>query len=130
MDSRRKIVSGEEAAAAAARLRDEGRKVCILTGYFDPLLAVHAEELEKAVADGSALMVVVGSPADPLLPERARAELVAGLRSTDYVVAAQGEAAEQIAARIPHDSLQHQEAEDDRRRAELILHVQHRCQQQ
>nr|WP_321477782.1 hypothetical protein [uncultured Paludibaculum sp.] len=57
----------------------------IVSGYFDPLLAAHAEWLADARGTGK-LAVIVKDPAMPILPSRARAELVAALRVVDYVV--------------------------------------------
>jgi bifunctional ADP-heptose synthase (sugar kinase/adenylyltransferase) len=79
MDTRVKIVTKVE----AARLAAEG--ATLVSGYFDPLLASHARRL--AALKGSAkLIVAIEDPPRPILPARARAELVAGLRAVDFVV--------------------------------------------
>lgn len=56
----------------------------IVEGFFDPLLATHANQL-KAIEKTRPLAVVVQDPQQPLLSARARAELVAGLSCVDYV---------------------------------------------
>ncbi len=107
MDTRTKIVPAEEAlriAAAGAR---------VVSGYFDPLLASHAERLRELKLEGSPLMVAIAEPENPILPARARAELVAGLAVVDYVV----ESAQGLNAAV------RLEEEDSRRLDALIEHV-------
>jgi glycerol-3-phosphate cytidylyltransferase-like family protein len=79
VDTRPKIVGGEEALRLAAA------GATVVSGYFDPLLASHAERLAELKRNGTPLLVVITSPANPILPVRARAELVAGLRAVDHV---------------------------------------------
>jgi bifunctional ADP-heptose synthase (sugar kinase/adenylyltransferase) len=86
MDTRAKIISVEEARDIAGE-----KEVHWVSGHFDPLLAEHAALLNVAMshanaAAGRLLMVEVTNPAHPLLPLRARAELVAALAQVDYVV--------------------------------------------
>lgn len=104
MDTRTKIVP----AAEAARLAAAG--VTVVSGYFDPLLAAHAERLQQLKRP---LLVAIAEPVDPILPARARAELVAGLAVVDYV-------AESLDGLAPQTRL---EAEDERRLQDLIAHV-------
>ena len=63
----------------------QGADVQVVSGCFDPLLSSHAERLERAKRDGSKLVVVLVEPVEPILPTRARAELVAALRCVDLV---------------------------------------------
>jgi hypothetical protein len=83
LDTRTKIISFDEAAGIACE-----RGARWVAGEFDPLLAEHARRLRGLVEEGKALIVVVTDPADPLLPLRARAELVAALADVSYVVMA------------------------------------------
>lgn len=110
MDTREKIVSTARAAEVAG--------ATIVSGYFDPLLASHAARLEELKRDGSPLIVLIASAPDSILPARARAELVAGLRAVDYVV----ESAEGLAAGV------HLEEEDRAKLDALIAHVHSRQQ--
>ena len=80
MDTRAKIVSPEE---SASRLKPG---TLVVAGHFDPLLASHAARLAEARAGAAALAVVVTDPPEPVLPLRARAELVAALRCVDLVI--------------------------------------------
>jgi bifunctional ADP-heptose synthase (sugar kinase/adenylyltransferase) len=80
MDTRTKIIS----VAEAARLAADGATV--VSGYFDPLLASHAERLHDLKREGVPLLVAIADPETPILPARARAELTAGLAVVDYVV--------------------------------------------
>ena len=85
MDTRKKIVGFEEALAIA-----QERPVRWVTGYFDPLLVDHARRVREFIDDGRLLIAVVTNPENPLLPQRARAELVAALTGVDYVVMKDG----------------------------------------
>jgi bifunctional ADP-heptose synthase (sugar kinase/adenylyltransferase) len=107
VDTRTKIVP----AAEAVRLAAAG--VTIVSGYFDPLLAEHAERLRQLKQGGTPLLVAIAEPSYPILPVRARAELLAGLEVVDYV-------AESLDGLTPHARL---EKEDDRRLEDLIAHV-------
>jgi len=62
-----------------------------VSGYFDPLLAEHVKRLRELAKPGRLLVVEVANPEAPLLPQRARAELVAALAMVDYVVLGNGE---------------------------------------
>jgi bifunctional ADP-heptose synthase (sugar kinase/adenylyltransferase) len=79
VDTRQKIVD----AAEAARIAASGATV--VSGYFDPMLASHAERLAGLKRAGATLLVLIATPQDPILPARARAELVAGLAVVDHV---------------------------------------------
>lgn len=85
MDTRSKII-----AAGEARERLNGHRACWISGHFDPLLAEHVRLLAKSAKPGQALVVEVTDSAQPLLPQRARAELVAALAMVDYVVLGNG----------------------------------------
>jgi bifunctional ADP-heptose synthase (sugar kinase/adenylyltransferase) len=61
-----------------------------VAGQFDPLLAEHVRILREHVAPDRLLIVEVTNSARPLLPQRARAELVAALAMVDYVVMGNG----------------------------------------
>lgn len=85
MDTRRKILDWNQ---AKARLQDQlttGEVPTVVTGYFDPLLAPHAEDLSR-VAGEQRVWVIVHDPPEPILPLRARAELVAALRMVEHVI--------------------------------------------
>jgi hypothetical protein len=106
MDTRGKILP----SADAVRLAAEGATV--VSGYFDPLLASHARRL-TALRGGAKLIVAIEDPPRPILPARARAELVAGLRAVDFVV--EGADGLRIDVRLGQ--------EDEKRFEELIEHV-------
>jgi bifunctional ADP-heptose synthase (sugar kinase/adenylyltransferase) len=82
VDSRPKIVAASQASERLAELASP----VIVSGYFDPLLVSHAHRLEAARQPGRALAVIVNDPPDPVLSQRARAELVAALAAVDLVV--------------------------------------------
>ncbi len=71
-----------------------GRQVNRVSGHFDPLLAEHVRRLHRETSPDRLLVVEVTNPEHPLLPQRARAELVAALGDVDYVVLAEAAPAE------------------------------------
>ncbi|MBI5084879.1 MAG: hypothetical protein HZB13_09830 [Acidobacteria bacterium] len=112
MDTRAKIVSSAE-----ARSRIPAAAV-VAAGYFDPLLAVHSRRLAAARGQAGFLAVIVTDPPRPILPARARAELVAALRVVDLVVLDGPQAPE------PAFDFREQDAAGS---SEFVQHV-HRCQ--
>ena len=86
MDTRDKIITAPQAVEIALRLRERGKSVKVVTGCFDPVLAGHARRLEELRGDAETLVVLVTEPPRPILPARARAELVAALAVVDYVI--------------------------------------------
>ena len=86
MDTRTKIIALEDAPQ-----RLQGKPAQWVTGHFDPLLAEHVRRLAEYSAPDRLLVVEITNPARPLLPQRARAELVAALAMVDYVVLKDGE---------------------------------------
>jgi glycerol-3-phosphate cytidylyltransferase-like family protein len=105
LDTRKKIIGFEEALSIGQQ-----RPVRWVTGHFDPLLVDHTRRLREFVAEGHALIVVVTNPENPLLPQRARAELVAALAAVDFVVMKDGRAASD-------------EPEDEQIRRNFVQHV-------
>ena len=72
--------------ADQARRELKDKRVCWVSGHFDPLLAEHVRLLRQWLSPGKLLAVEVTEPLRPLLTQRARAELVAALKMVDYVV--------------------------------------------
>jgi hypothetical protein len=107
VDTREKIID----AAQAARIAASGAKV--VSGFFDPLVASHGERLAALKPIGAKLLVLIATPDNAILAAAARAELVAGLRSVDYV-------AELTDGLTPHIQLEEEDAE---RFAALLKHV-------
>jgi hypothetical protein len=110
MDTRSKIVS----ATDALRLAHDGATV--VSGYFDPMTAAHAQRLAGFKRNGTPLLVLIADPPDKILPAAARAELVASLRAVDHVAIAHGGPAPQYRL----------EQEDATRLVALIAHVHSR----
>ena len=109
LDTRKKIVDAGQAASIAAS------GATVVSGYFDPLVASHAERL-ASLKTGERLLVLIATPDNAILPAAARAELVAGLRAVDYVA----ELADGLTPQI------HLEQEDAERFSGLLKHVQAR----
>jgi rfaE bifunctional protein nucleotidyltransferase chain/domain len=90
-----KVVSSERLRELIAGHKQHGRRVVFANGCFDTLHVGHVRYLEGARSEGDILVVAVNSdssvsalkgPGRPILPELARANLVAALRAVDYVV--------------------------------------------
>ena len=90
-----KIVSRDELARRAEAERAAGRTIAFANGCFDLLHVGHIRYLESAAREADVLVVAVNDDASvrtlkgegrPILAAADRAELVAALRSVDYVV--------------------------------------------
>jgi D-beta-D-heptose 7-phosphate kinase/D-beta-D-heptose 1-phosphate adenosyltransferase len=90
-----RLLTRESAAALTASLREKGKTVVFTNGVFDLLHPGHLRYLEVARSLGDVLIVGLNSdasvrrnkgPARPIMPERERAELLAGLRVVGAVV--------------------------------------------
>lgn len=89
-----KIISLEELTREIRYARQQGKTVVSTSGCFDILHAGHVTYLEEARAKGDLLVVLLNSDSSvrelkgstrPIVPERERAVVVAGLESVDYV---------------------------------------------
>src|SRR5260370_37555517 len=78
-----------------AEHKRRGQRIVFANGCFDTLHVGHIRYLEGAPREGDVLVVAVNAdssvcnlkgPGRPILDEKARAQLVAALRSVDYVV--------------------------------------------
>lgn len=116
MDSRSKILPPRQAAERLAAWGD----YTLVSGHFDPLLAAHARRLESVRSAGVPLVVLVTDPERPLLPARARAELVAALGSVELVILPDGSGAS-----LPAPAFRF-EAQDDADAAAFAGHVRER----
>jgi len=90
-----KIVSRERLRQKLAEHKRLGQRIVFANGCFDTLHVGHIRYLEGARREGDVLAVGINAdssvcslkgPGRPILDENARAQLVAALRSVDYVV--------------------------------------------
>jgi rfaE bifunctional protein nucleotidyltransferase chain/domain len=90
-----KIVSRDVLRQELMEHKRQGRRIVLANGCFDTLHVGHIRYLEGAHREGDILVVGVNSdssvcnlkgPGRPVLGENARAQLVAALRSVDYVL--------------------------------------------
>lgn len=90
-----KIVTRERLRELLAAHKQRGQRIVFANGCFDVLHVGHVRFLEAARREGDVLVVAVNGDASvrglkgsgrPVLPEAARADLVAALRAVDYVV--------------------------------------------
>jgi len=94
MNTRAKILPRDKLARRLDDHRRRGQRIVLANGCFDILHVGHIRYLEGARREGDILVVGVNSdsgahvlkgPGRPILPELARAELVAALAAVDYV---------------------------------------------
>jgi len=90
-----KIVPRDRLRELLAERKRRGEQIVFANGCFDTLHVGHVRYLEGARREGDVLVVGVNAdlsvcalkgPGRPVLPESARADLVAALRAVDYVV--------------------------------------------
>ncbi len=90
----RKILSHNQIVKERERLRAAGRKLVFTNGVFDIVHVGHVRHLETARTLGDALVVAINSDRTvrelkgagrPLVNEGERAEILAALRSVNYV---------------------------------------------
>jgi rfaE bifunctional protein nucleotidyltransferase chain/domain len=90
-----KIVARDQLREKLAERKRHGQRVVFANGCFDILHVGHIRYLEGARREGDILVVGVNSDSSvchlkgsgrPILDENARAQLVAALRCTDYVM--------------------------------------------
>jgi len=98
----------------------------LVTGYFDPLRAAHARELQQVRdrTSGRRLMVAVLTHAREVLDVGARAELVAALRVVDYVVTVDHEDLDAFIERLRAAEVVRLERADLDRTRQLIADAQ------
>jgi cytidyltransferase-like protein len=77
LDTRTKIVDTLPEAASNYK---------VIVGYFDPMHAGHTRRLRELCGKGDRIVVAIADPPEPILPARARAELLAGLACVAYVL--------------------------------------------
>jgi len=106
------VLTLEEAAAEAARLRAAGKRIVLTNGHFDLLHSGHVTYLEAAHALGDVLFVGLNSDActrrlkgsgRPILPQDERAHVLTALRSVDFVVIFDEPTADALLAAIKPD---------------------------
>jgi rfaE bifunctional protein nucleotidyltransferase chain/domain len=95
MDTRWKILGRDELRRELQKKKQRAARIVLANGCFDVLHAGHIRYLEGARREADLLVVAINSDASeeklkgagrPILPERARAELVAAVAAVDYVV--------------------------------------------
>lgn len=118
LDTRGKILAGAACVERLAACAAAGTPVTLVSGVFDPVLAAHTARLRSARPRSGLLAVVILDPPDPILPARARAELVAALACVDLVFLPEG-------VELPAPALD-LSGQDLSTRQEFIEHVRRR----
>jgi len=89
-----KILSLDELEKKVERAKQQGKTIVSTSGCFDILHAGHVTYLEEAKAMGDILVVLLNADSSvralkgstrPIVPEKERAVVIAGLESVDYV---------------------------------------------
>lgn len=100
-----KIVNLEELLGIVEAARLDGRKIVFSNGCFDLLHVGHVRYLKGARKEGDLLITAVNDdrsvrrlkgPGRPLMPAADRAEILAALECTDYVVVFEGETVDEL----------------------------------
>ncbi|MBI2833452.1 MAG: D-glycero-beta-D-manno-heptose 1-phosphate adenylyltransferase [Acidobacteria bacterium] len=108
------ILSLDDAAEYAARLRAGGKVVVFTNGVFDLLHPGHVRYLQASRREGDALIVAVNSdrsvrankgPGRPINPEAERAEVLASLACVDAVVVFDEDTPARVVGRLRPDVL-------------------------
>jgi rfaE bifunctional protein nucleotidyltransferase chain/domain len=106
------VLSEKEMLDAVARDRTAGRSIAFANGCFDLLHVGHVRYLQAAAKEADRLVVAVNDdrsatalkgPGRPIIAGADRAELVAGLRSVDYVTVFSDPNVERLLALIKPD---------------------------
>lgn len=107
-----KIIQRTELRPFGERLRNQQLRIAFANGCFDLLHVGHIRYLQAAKGEGDVLVVGVNSDravtalkgsGRPLMPEAARAELIAALECVDYVVVFDAVSAENLLRELrPH----------------------------
>ncbi len=106
------VLSEKELLDAVARDRTAGRSIAFANGCFDLLHVGHVRYLQAAAKEADRLVVAVNDdrsatalkgPGRPIIAGADRAELVAGLRSVDYVTVFSDPNVERLLALIKPD---------------------------
>ena len=109
-----RVLTLDEAAALAGRLREAGRRVVFTNGVFDLVHPGHVRYLREARALGDALIVAVNSDRSvrankgagrPVTPERERAEVLAALAAVDAVLIFDEDTPHEVIGRLLPDVL-------------------------
>lgn len=87
------ILSHRDLKKRIEKLKREGKKIVFTNGCFDLLHIGHIRYLKEAKGLGDVLIVALNSdssvsklkPDRPIIPERQRAEVVASLKTVDFV---------------------------------------------
>ena len=93
-----------------------------MAGHFDPVHAAHGRRLRE-LRDDTCTVVVLTDSDKPISPQRARAEVLAGLSSVDWVIITEGTSSDAVFRYFPAAEVIHDEAADAKRTRALIDHV-------
>lgn len=114
MDTHKKIIRLKTLQRVLLRIKRQGRTVAFTNGCFDILHFGHVRYLEKAKGHNRVLVVGLNSdrsvrkikgPARPIVPQNARAAVVAALACVDYVTIFDEDTPQKLIAALKPDVL-------------------------
>ncbi len=112
MKAKNKIMTRAKLSAFVKKAKKEGKKIVFTNGCFDILHAGHVRYLNKSKEFGDILIVGLNSdssvkklkgPSRPINSEYDRAEVLLGLKSTDYVIVFEEETPTKLLEKIKPD---------------------------
>ena len=126
MDTRQKIV--ETTSAETLTASAGARRIIVIAGFFDVLSARMVHQLKEIRASnaGAWIVAAVLDPEEPLLSNRARCELAAGLNAIDQVVSLSKLSLTDFMAESHEAVLIDEREAHERISADLVQHVQQR----
>lgn len=107
-----KVIARAELEPLGGRLRSQGLRIAFANGCFDVLHVGHVRYLQAAKQVGDVLIVGVNSdpavaalkgPGRPLMNQAARAELIAALECTDFILIFDELSAESVLSELRPD---------------------------
>lgn len=98
-------------------------KIRAVTGHFDPVHAAHVRRLGTLSQEGLPIVAIITDPVHPISPQRARAEVVAGLHAVAYVVTTDHEPLAAVLRQLEPADLVDESSADETRTRDLIAHV-------
>lgn len=110
----RKVMAAPELARQLARLRRAGKRIVFTNGCFDLIHPGHVRYLRTARRLGDVLVVGLNSdasvrrlkgPSRPIVPQRARCEVMAALEMVDFVTVFREDTPYELIRRLQPDVL-------------------------
>jgi glycerol-3-phosphate cytidylyltransferase-like family protein len=116
LDTRSKIIDPEQLPADRT----------VVVGLFDPVTVAHVRRLLELRERCGNVTVLLADPPEPILPARARAEVLAALNAVDFVLLPQEHALSVVLQRTRKSLVFREENADQGRFETLVNHIHQR----